>query len=172
MGGGVACSPALASSRTFSPQLPPLQKTQPLRAGLRNAGPSALERRDSSKALGYFPSNACRGKPSGRNGPSKQAFPAHSERRGAATPQQETTLASLRRTSPSTRSGAFCVRLAPLAFPPTAPDRVLRAKVKLQKNFYPPSGPIRCEATYQYCHSRHDSSGVISFESIRERGHS
>ncbi len=55
-----------------------------------------------------------------------------------ATPQQETTLASLRRTSRSAPSGAVCVRLATLAFTPTAPDGALRGKDQLQKNFYTP----------------------------------
>jgi len=74
MGGGVACGHALALLRTFSPQHPPLQQTQPSRAGLRNTGPSALERDASRKAFLNVPSNACRGKAFGRWGPCNQAF--------------------------------------------------------------------------------------------------
>jgi len=58
----------------FQPAASATAKTQPLRAGLRNAGRPALERRDSGEALGGFPSNACRGKPSGRRGPAKNPF--------------------------------------------------------------------------------------------------
>jgi len=74
MSEGVARGPALALSRTFSPPLPPLQQTQPLRARLRNAGPSARERRASDRALGNFPSNAFGASLRVANAPSNKPF--------------------------------------------------------------------------------------------------
>ena len=87
-GWGGTCGPALALSQTFSSQLPPPQKTQPLRAGLRNAGPSARERCASGRDLGNFLSNAYRPSFRGVGAAAIKPFPTHSEHRGASKPSQ------------------------------------------------------------------------------------